>query len=349
MPKLFEGTAKQVEDMLSVLEQRWPGAAARLAQDPFSEIGSWEDVTIAPVPEEGNVPDGSKRGCSVAGGYLWQTDPPTLVVAESLSARRQRFTLLHELGHHIQSIDLELGNALMQVEDSEEFEDAACDAFAADLLLPSTLVRQVVRAGPTVESALELFHRSKASRAAICVRLAEELRSPGTVAVLDSEGTVSFAASRGRIFPPARGSDQSANPLVAASLAESRADRVIQRDDSRIQYSTGHTSDRLYGQIGWCDGLYIAVMVEYGAAWKRFSPPQDGTALSSSASRWEDCETCETNFIVKSICSRCREPRCPRGHCGCTRAAERQCQHCFYIKAPSQFEDASKVCIECSS
>jgi hypothetical protein len=237
----------------------------------------------------------------------------------------------------------------MHAEDSEEFEDAACDAFAANLLLPSTLVQQVVTDGPTVESAVALFHRSKASRAAICVRLAEELRSPGTVAVLDSEGTVSFAASRGSIYPPARGSDQSANPLVAASLTESRADRVIQRDDSRIHYSTGHTSNRLYGQIAWCDGLYIAVMVEYGAAWKHFSPPQDGTALSSSASRWEDCETCDTNFVVRSTCSRCREPRCPRGHCRCTRAAERQCQQCFYLKPPSQFEDASKVCIECSS
>jgi hypothetical protein len=79
MSKLFEGTAEQVEGMLTVLEQRWPGAAARLAHDPFSEIGSWGDLTIAPVPEEDNVPDGSKRGCSVAGGYLWQTKPRHLL------------------------------------------------------------------------------------------------------------------------------------------------------------------------------------------------------------------------------------------------------------------------------
>lgn len=349
MPKLFDGTAKQVAGMMAVLEQRCPGAADRLASDAIAEIGTWDNLTIAPVPEEVDVPDGTSGGCSVAGAYLWGTEPPTLVFAESMSTRRQRFTLLHELGHHIQSTDVGLGSALMQVEDSEEFEDAACDAFAAEILLPSALVGQIARHGPTVESAVNLFRSSKASRAAICVRLAKELKSPGIIAVLDSDGSVNFAASRGQIFPPARGSDQSENPLVAAALADSYPGRVIQRDDSLIHYSTGHTSNRLYGQISWCDGLYVAVMVEYGASWKSFSPPQDGTASSSGSSSWEDCDTCGSNFVITKTCSRCRDPRCPQGHCGCTRAAERLCEQCFLLKLPAQFRGVSKVCIECST
>ncbi|MDR6434988.1 hypothetical protein J2790_000109 [Paenarthrobacter nicotinovorans] len=348
MPKLFDGTAKQVEGMLAMLEQLRPGAADRLAANAIAELDTWHELKVAPVPEEADLPHGSGGGCSVAGAYLWGTEPPTLVFAESMSTRRQRFTLLHELGHHIQSVDLELGTALMEAEDSEEFEDAACDAFAAEILLPSTLVSQNTQRGPTAESAVDLFRVSKASRAAICVRLAKELKSPGVIAVLDPEGRVNFAASRGQIFPPARNSDQSGNPLVAAALTEPFPGRVIQRDDSLIHYSTGHTSNRLYGQITWCDGLYVAVMVEYSAPWKSFSPPKDGTASSSSRSSWEDCDTCGTNFVITKTCSQCWEPRCPQGHCDCTRAAERMCAECFLVKLPSQFEGPSKVCIECS-
>ena len=350
MPKLFEGTPQQVEGMFAVLDQCWPGAAPRLASDAFSEITSWPEVQIAPVPEESNVSGNARRGCSVAGGYLWQTTPPTLVVADSMSLRRQRFTLLHELGHHIQSTDLGLGTTLMEAEDSEAFEDAACDAFAARVLLPPALVSQAVPpGGPTAESALDLFHRSQASRAAICVRLVAELKTPGVVAVFDAEGAVSFAAARGAVYPPARGSDQSANPLVAAALTGSPTDRIIGRDDAQIHYSTGHTSNRLYGQIAWCDGLLFAVMVEYGASWKPHSPPQEATAAASPAGKWDDCETCGTNFVVKFTCPSCGEPRCPRSHCGCTRAAERQCLRCFLVKHPSQFDGDSETCSDCAS
>lgn len=350
MTRLFENTAKQVEGMLSALDRWHPGASARLAVDAFAEIESWAQLQIALVPEEKDVSSDARRGCSVAGGYLWQSNPPTLVVSQSMSRRRQRFTLLHELGHHIQSNDMDLGSALLECDDSEAFEDAACDAFAARILLPPELVHQSIpNSGPDVNSVLKLYQKSTASRAAICVQLASQLRTPGVIAVFNAEGIVSFAAARGNIYPPAKGSDQSRNALIATAMVGFQDSHVITKDNACIIYSTGHTSNQLYGQITWCDGYLIAVMVEYGASWKSFSPPREGTAMVSITSRWHDCETCGSNFAIKNRCASCGEPRCGTGHCACTRAAERCCPECFVLKHPAQFSPGSEVCQDCAN
>src|ERR1019366_923254 len=50
--------------------------------------------------------------CSVAGGYVHTTVPPTLSVTNSLSPGRRSFTVLHELGHHLQKNDVVLARAV---------------------------------------------------------------------------------------------------------------------------------------------------------------------------------------------------------------------------------------------
>jgi hypothetical protein len=333
--------------MLGVLEKRRPGRLQSLAQDAFSEIQAWSDVQIRRVPEATNVPDEGVLGCSLAGGYLWKTAPPTLVVAESASTRRQQFTLLHELGHHLQQTDDQLGEAIFDSEDTEAFEDAACDAFAARVLIPDTLVAKAVSAsGPTIQSALDLYSQTNASRAAICVRLASELKSPGVFMVVAPEGTVSFAASAGGIFPPAKGSKQRQNPLLKTALEEPYSKEIFARNDATIWYSTGHSSNRFYSQAAWCGDFLIAVMVEYGAAWKAFSPPQENSG-HSIREVWDRCGECDIR--ISFACKKCGEGRCANGHCACLYARDKLCQECFILKIPSQFEGESKVCRDCAA
>lgn len=59
------------------------------------------------------------------------------------------------------------------------------------------------------------------------MRAAEYLTGGGVVALLDATGTVIFATPRG-MLPPARGSDQSATPLIAAAL---HAPATVERDN----------------------------------------------------------------------------------------------------------------------
>jgi len=342
--RTFDAIPAQVEAMMTVWESR-SGSVEALTLDAFEVLKERDDVTVVSVPEF--VPQDSQLGCSVAGGYKW--DPPTLIVTESMSRRRQQFTLLHELGHHIQKTDIGLGTIVVEHQQPEEFEDACCDSFAARVLLPDDLVdAHVPGRGPTVQGAIELFEASNASRAAICVRLAGRLQSAGVVAVLDESGIVTFAAARGGLYPPARGSDQTANPIVTAALDSDDPTRTFARDDAQIWYRSGNSSERLYGQAAWVGDHLFLIMVAYSAPWLSMSPPRDGTAQHTK-DRWDQCEHCQQNFIIGFICRTCRQPRCPARHCGCTTKTQRSCPSCFLEKHRSQFDPSSDICLECAS
>lgn len=59
---------------------------------------------------------------------------PVIVVNESLSVERKRFTLLHELGHLVMPID---PNAVAN-------EEALCNYFASEMLIPESVFRNLV-------------------------------------------------------------------------------------------------------------------------------------------------------------------------------------------------------------
>ncbi|WP_285490631.1 ImmA/IrrE family metallo-endopeptidase [Amycolatopsis taiwanensis] len=331
--------------MITVLERRHPGALVALRESPLNELGKWPDVVVELVSER----DGGSW-CSVAGSYRDDTEPPTLVVGASRSYRRRGFTGLHELGHHLQQTDPGLGQRLFAYQDSEAFEDAACDAFAARVLLPDDRARGVIDGrGPTAPGVVDLFRSSQASREACCVRAAEYLTGAGVVTLLDATGTVIFAAPRGMV-PPARGSDQSATPLITAAL---RASATVERDNTFVTFRNGATSDTLYGQAAWCDQDYlVAVLVSDNAAWRPFALPRPDTARSRFGSWWTcETETCSEIFqITEPACTRCGIPRCPSGHCGCTSARaqkDRLCDTCFLKWPPSRFDGSSPTCRTC--
>lgn len=331
----------QASRMLEVLEARSPGAAHRLHADPLAELSGWNEVRIAQVPDTQ-----ADSRCSVAGGYVHDTIPPTLTVTRSLSGGRRQFTALHELGHHLQKTDAMLALAVRrQPANNEEFEDAACDAFAARVLLPDdTLTAWPADRSPRATDVVELFERTQASRAACCVRAAGRLHGHGFVAVLDTDGAVTFAAGRGEVFPPARGTSQATTPLVATAL---RSRTSAQIDTTYVRYRDGSTSIELYGDAAWSDDYLIVVAVQDRPGWKPFAPPRVGTARF--VPRQATCEVCEAEFKPDDRCPRCRTPRCPSGHCNCTLGAERRCEGCFQMLHPARFATpTTRRCKDCA-
>jgi hypothetical protein len=334
----------QAEAMLATVEQRHPGSLSALRDDPLGVLGSWTEVQLSFAPDAG----GGDR-CSVTGHYQYGTNPPTLVIGTSRSAGRRAFTALHELGHHLQQTDPVLGQRLFARQDTEAFEEAACDAFAARVLLPTEdMTDRIPARGPTAPSVTELVTYFQASREACCVRAAEYLTGAGAVVLLDATGTVVFAAPHGMI-PPARQSDQSSTPLIASVL---RTGATVERDETFVVFGNGSRSDTLYGQATWCDSLYIiAVLAEDNPGWRAFAPPRPNTG-SSWFGRWWTCETCDISFRVpEPACDRCHQPRCTDGHCGCTAARttlDRRCDTCFLILAPSRFDRDSTTCRDCA-
>lgn len=342
--RFVEEAPSQAEAMLAVVERLHPDALVSLREDPLAELRNWPEIQVSLAPEMGH---GGR--CSVTGSYQDHTQPPTLVVGMSRSLRRRGFTGLHELGHHLQQTDLRLGQRLFTHQDSEAFEEAACDAFAARVLLPDDqIIGRIDPRGPTAPDVVDMFQRFQASREACCVRAAEYLTGAGVVVLLDATGTVVFAAPHG-LIPPARGSDQSGTPLIEAVL---RSCATVERDQTFVSYRDGGASDVLYGQAAWCDEDYlIAVLAVDHVAWRAFAPARPDTGRSRFGSWWT-CETCEDEFrVTEAPCERCGGPRCGNGHCGCTVARaknDRTCDRCFLTLAPVRFEGTSSTCRDCA-
>jgi hypothetical protein len=330
---------RQADAIASLVEETHPGALARLGQNALVELASWPEIQVERLPD---VSVG--EGCSVAGSYNTDVSPPALCVAMSASPGRRQFTALHELGHHVQQNSFELGAVFVMSADPTGLEEGACNLFAANTLLPEEVVHRYVGArGPTAAEVVDLFIATKASRAACCVRAAERLQSPGVVMLLDYDGVVSFAQPAGGFIPPARGSDQSATPLVSTTLRS--AGRA--RTDTFVSYRTGGRSNTVYGDCADAGGWLIAVLATDRVPWLPFSVPRLGTGYSGSA-RWWTCETCGEQFAAADRCSVCGQPKCSSaGHCGCNLVREKRCSSCFLMRHASQFEAGGTVCREC--
>ncbi|BBY66815.1 hypothetical protein MHEL_50580 [Mycolicibacterium helvum] len=340
--RYIEEAQAQAKCIEAAAESLHPGAIARLRVDPLGELRNWEDLAVIEIDESLD-----SSACSVAGSY--QPNPPTLVVTKSLSPARRGFTALHELGHHLQQTDIGLGNAVFGYSDPDQFEEEACDAFAAGVLLPDEELRaRIGPRGPTAQDVVDVYHvHSSASREACCVWAARHLQGAGVVVLLDSAGVVRFAAPKSFI-PPAKDSDQSRTPLIEAALRN--RDSGASRDETFVIYRNGTTSDTMYGQARWFDANYlVAVLARDNVAWKSLALPRPHSGNPGSP-RWWTCETCDDSFSVAERCSRCGEPQCTNGHCGChaKRAAkDKTCPRCSFVLHPSRFDEGSEVCRDC--
>src|ERR1700683_994795 len=174
-----EGGAQALR-MLEVLDHDRPGSRDSLAASAWSALEEWDGLQLRLVPDSQ-----TDERCSVAGGYVHTTVPPTLTVTDSLSPGRRSFTALHEFGHHLQKNNIPLARAVRsQPADTEAFEDAACDAFAARILITdASLATVLTDRSPTAARLVRLFEETEASRAACCARVVEYLGTSGVVAV----------------------------------------------------------------------------------------------------------------------------------------------------------------------
>jgi hypothetical protein len=339
--------ARQTSAMITALDSLVPGIREPLAEDPFAVLESRTDLTVRLVPATQTLPGADMPACSVAGVYLEEAIPPILAVADAVSPGRRAFTLLHEFGHHLQRTGTALmGLPLEQPDNGLILEDAACDAFAAELLLPVDLVDRFIESrGPTGQQIVDLWHASAASRAAVCVRASQRLPSPGHVVLLDADGAVSFAASAA-LPPLARGSRQ--GTVGTVQEAYSRSGRATGR--TRLRYRDEILGEELHAQVVPMDGYLLLVAVTDSAPWEKFSlsSRQPGPIAPAWICERADCGHEFHSFGPR--CSRCERPTCPEcERCGCEpRVRERTCTGCFQRLPASVFAGSSTRCRECA-
>lgn len=334
----------QAGRMISVLQTVDPELLNALTADPLGALAAHPDLQLRLVPETHTA-----AGCTVAGGYRHTETPPALLVTASLSRRRQAFTALHEYGHHLQQTDFDLGVNLLEHDSGEDLEEAACQVFASRVLLPDTLISRLTpQRGPDATTVAAYYDNGRASRAACCVRAAEQLVGGGAVVLYQPDGTVDATASTG-LIPPARGSNQASTPLLTRAL--SRPGETVAHDKTFIAYSTG-TSGPLYGHATWIDGYLVAVLKEDNASWKAFAPPRTERGTYTGPSRYLTCDRCLQDYTrTADVCPTCETPRCPRRHCSCPSSArERACPSCGLTLDKARFaafDDPKSPCRDC--
>lgn len=123
-----------------------------------------------------------------------------LIEVDNGSFFRKHFTAFHELGHFLQRADLDCFARLYDFDDkavAKRFEELACNRFAAEVLLPETLVRQCLTQGGMVAGdACRLFREARlVSRQAVTRRLSGFLPDGGSIAFFDAQGQLAVRAT----------------------------------------------------------------------------------------------------------------------------------------------------------
>jgi Zn-dependent peptidase ImmA (M78 family) len=288
-------------------------------------------------------PPAAPGKCSIDGSY--RRNPLRISVSSALSTRRVLFSILHEFGHHLQRRSFEAIDARTRAgKKAVAFEEDVCDAFAADILVPDTLVDEILDGHDVTAAALvRLFHESQASREACCVRIVQRLRTDGYVILADADGVIRFAASN-HDYRIRRDTEQgSTHPLAAAATRQVR-------EKARFRYPSGWQTPVYFLDALADQGWVLAVAQQHPPSWAVI--PLRGNELFPLPPD-EDCAHCGESLTVwQEPCTDCRKTPCPScGRCSCraTSIKSQLCSECFLMKALLQFPHGSGICYDCST
>ncbi len=300
------------------------------------------DVRVRPLPPGFALGD----ECSVDGYYEMGLRPPECFILfdPTPSAARVRFTILHELGHHIlqtagadllDDIDAAAGKAHAPA----SVEEVICHRFAARLLIPDRTLDEFVDVPLLPRHVVAVHDSTSASWEAVAVRTAERMRGPGAIVLVRDIGAVSFCAGF-RLEAPwwARGSRVDPGGALAAAFDR---DQTARRDSFR--YGQAFARDLFCDTQRVHDGLAIGVLCD---------KPTDGRfdILVDPEPAWKDreefCEWCDGERNV-GWCDKCRGGRCRDcERCGCkTPVNNPTCPKCG-MEAP--MGPGETVCVDCA-
>ncbi len=312
-------------------------------EDPASAV----EVHFEPVKVHQLPPARIARGdCSADGYYEQFLQPahPHILYSDHGGAARARFTIVHELGHHILNTtgaplldDLDrIGGPTGQAQHAEEL---ACHRFAGEVLVEARLLDDVIGgAAVTPRHVLRLHETANASWEALAVRVADYSQTKTAVVLIRQPGEVSFVAVNWLSSWPRGSSVEPSGPL-----------------DRALQYNTtAHREVYRYG-LGGAEALFCdTARVDGGLAVAVLSPrPSNGSlsALEPTEPIWKEreefCAWCGGERDV-GWCDNCSGRRC------------RSCQRCECqtpIKNPlcpqchlhSPFRPTAHVCMDCEA
>ena len=285
--------------------------------------------------------------CSIDGYYepFLTPEEPQILYSSDVISQRARFTVVHELGHHLlNTAGSHLLDALDRIgcsaQEACEAEEAACDRFAGKVIVPSPLLAEIIGSRAlTPRLVLKLQEMTDASWEALAVQTADYPDTKTAVILLRDRGRVSFVASNGLARWRRESRVQPDGPLDRALLRNTAtADNDIYRfglgGAEAMFCDTTRVDDRLAVAVMATrrsdGGLSILEPVE--PIWKtreEFCPwcndERDADWCDNCSGR--KCRTCERCGCITSI----KNPVCP------------QCQ----LEGP--FRPGASICRDCEA
>ena len=332
---VVEALVEYVAPYIDDLAREDPAAAVELYFEPVK-------VRSLPAAEL------SAGECSIDGFYETHVDPsrPWILYADDVNPARARFTILHELGHHLlataasellDDLDVIGGSA----DGAIKAEESVCHGFAGRVLIPQHVVERTLEpAALRTDQIVALKEASNASWEAVVVRAAEAATSKAVVLLIRAQGEVAFAATSSRIgsrrWP--RGSAARADGPLARSLDIDRQRAIKDTFRWNLPYA-----EQLYcDTVRIHDGLALAVLTDRPSD-RRFD------ILEDIEPAWKDkeefCPRCGEERNV-GWCELCSGRRCwSCGACGCDQPIQHPlCPRCFLRNA---FNPGSSICCDC--
>lgn len=331
-----------VAEAQRLLTQVDPANLPRLANDPASVVEELFDLAVTLRPPR---PPG--KGCPVDGVYH-PGPKPRITVANDVPLTRQRFTILHELGHHFIEHDDHLND--LDIEDADRRDEEICNEVAATVLLPADVVERTLPAGVfTAKDVADLFDTTHASRMACCVAAVRRLGTYGCVVLGTPDGIATFTAHKpGTPWRIARDTPQGEESML--SKAARRGTRCV-TGRTRVRFAAGNLSGPVFGDAfaaddGW---VYMVIAATSHSPWER--GPSFGIAYTGPDPQDIECGACgETSRVWTGPCRTCGVPRCPIcNRCACHVGPQTvMCSSCFLRKPTNQFEQGRTTCVDCA-
>lgn len=294
-----------------------------LSESPYRTIK--QVITI-------NVQEKLQAGCG--GGGYYKPKPPTIYLHPS-SARRNNFTLLHELGHHLQQHHSELHFALLDLsaQARKRAEEKISDEVASQILLSGTGEPLDACHVHPAELMVGLYKATKASRSAVLEHVIKKLPETAKwiLVVTDLDGIVQHGHSTYTHFQPAKGSHQ---PGLKALVEQAAEGPVRRQFHEGIRYSNGsELHDMLVEAALDHEGHYLfaALTPEYRFGTGRIDWPVYECSNPACS------KTFEAKW-VKRHCDKCDEPACSWcDRCSCDPTTTKiTCDKCFMPWAPEE-------------
>lgn len=286
----------------------------------------------------------SERGAGGMCDGLSFAENNTVMYAPTPGSKKENFTLLHEIGHILVERDQDAMVWLADRPDPSVELERVCEEIAADLVIPESMLDDLVGTGPiSGEDLKALVAQSAASGPACAIALSNRLSSGAIVIIDRANARVVHSALRGEdltVYPWKRTGVPPGHPLIALQAGSSTTRKMRWTDEwerhQEYYVSAVATEKRIYAVFSTSD--LWGVEAFHGGQ----TPPAKSNAPRLGI-------RCHCGYVGKALgwpCPTCKRQYCPTcGDCDCQRRdrAQGTCSSCF-LKAPDL---ADGVCGDC--